>query len=225
MCHQTVGPILQRQNQASDEAPAVPPQRDDGPELAAQNRDVNPHTGSGQDMQSDDVPPGSTEQQLEEREDDGAEDEDQPAPGLRFSSNGDFVGFISPATSCSSDPSSTHGLSGTHSPGEENGRDSPLPLAPNTVNETTDIEDTFTDDGKPEPWSRLSPPEPSGAVRSLSVSLAESEENSEHPGCTDDCQRRHGNGARLDLELDRDRLGVVGSLAQAQATVESASVP
>ncbi|XP_055361562.1 RING finger protein 145 isoform X2 [Betta splendens] len=220
MCHQTVGPTLQSQNQAPDEAPADPPQGDAGPELAVQDGNVNQDTGTPQEMQSDDATPGSTEQQLEERGDTGTNDKDQPAPGLCFSSNGDFVGFINPTISCSSDLSTTYdlsstSLSGMHGQAEEKGRDSPLPLTSNTVKKTM-VEDTelkgYTschslpedDDGRPEPQSHLNPPESIDAV-SNSVSLAERqtrEVHSEHLDCSDHCEHHKGNGAGLDLDLD-----------------------
>lgn len=109
MCHQTVQPFQAGQNQASGDAPAPPPppQRYMRPEPAAREGDLNLDTGTSIDMHSNDVTPGPTEQQLGEREsfgdgDCGTEDKDQSAQGLCFSSSGDFVGFVSPVTSCSS---------------------------------------------------------------------------------------------------------------------------
>lgn len=145
MCHQTVQPFQAGQNQASDDALAAPPQRDTGPEPAAQEGDLNPDTGTPLEMQSDDVTPGPTEEQLGETEsfgdgDCGTDDKDQPAQGLCFSSSGDFVGFVSPVTSCSSGGlSSPHDLPGItlsnmHHQDEENGNDS-SPPSTHTVNE------------------------------------------------------------------------------------------
>uniref|UniRef100_A0A7N6B4A8 RING finger protein 145 n=1 Tax=Anabas testudineus TaxID=64144 RepID=A0A7N6B4A8_ANATE len=62
MCHQTVQPSQQGQNQPFGDSPAAPPQRDTEPEPAAQEGDSNPNTDPHQEMQSDDVTPGPTEQ-------------------------------------------------------------------------------------------------------------------------------------------------------------------
>lgn len=195
MCHQTVRPSLPDQNQASGDGPAVPPQRDTGPEPAAQEGDLNTDTDTPQETQSDDKTLGSTEQQLEEREsfvdgDCGTEDKDQPAPGLRFSSSGDFVGFVSPVTSCSSGGLSSSQdlpgitLSNMHNQGKENGRHSLLPSTHHSVNERmvegqdskeAELKDSFTSchrlpqngdgkhDGTPKSWNSLNSPESSYA--------------------------------------------------------------
>lgn len=154
MCHQTVRPTPPGENLASGDAPATPTQRDTGPDPAAQDGDQNQDNGTSQETQSSAVTSDPTEQQeqTESFEDGhcGTEVKEQPAEpyreavqGLRFSSNGDFVGFVSPVSSCSPGGiSSSHVLlsktfppPNMHSQGEESDKDSPLPLTPNAVNE------------------------------------------------------------------------------------------
>lgn len=153
MCHQTVQSSLPGQNQTSDDAPAAPPPRGTGPEVAAQEGDVNLDTGKPQELQSNDITTGRTEQQEEKESfgdgDCGTEDKDQPAEpdtkapqALHFSSSGDFVGFVSPVSNCSSGGLSSPSVLLSKAPanmytqGEENGRDSDLPLTPDAVNES-----------------------------------------------------------------------------------------
>uniref|UniRef100_A0A4W6DJV4 RING finger protein 145 n=1 Tax=Lates calcarifer TaxID=8187 RepID=A0A4W6DJV4_LATCA len=64
MCHQTVRPTPTDQTEASGDAPA---ERDEGPDLTAQEGNQNPDDGASQETQSNDVSPDSTEQE-EERE-------------------------------------------------------------------------------------------------------------------------------------------------------------
>ena len=137
MCHQTVRPTPSDQSQASGDAPSAPPPRDAGSDPAAQEEEQNLDNSASQQTESDVVNPSPPEQ-LEETEnigdgDCGTADEDQSAEshrkavqGLRFSSSGDFVGFVSPVASCSpAGVFSSHVLLGetfnTHNPCEENG--------------------------------------------------------------------------------------------------------
>ncbi|XP_042243879.1 RING finger protein 145 [Thunnus maccoyii] len=141
MCHQTVRPTPSGPSQASGDAPSATPPRDAGPDPAAQEREQNPDNSASQQTQSDVVAPVPPEQ-LEDMEnfedgDSGAADKDQSADshmkavqGLRFSSSGDFVGFVSPVSSCSSvGISRSHVLPGEtspfnmYNPGEENGEE------------------------------------------------------------------------------------------------------
>ncbi|XP_035024050.2 RING finger protein 145 [Hippoglossus stenolepis] len=149
MCHQTVRPTPPGQSEASGDAAA---ERDAGPDLFARHEFQNPDNNVPQETHSDDATPDPAEQQEErERSEGGAcdtEDKDQPvelqreaAQGLRFSSNGDFVGFVNPSSSWSSaEPSSSHVHQGETSPpdmhgaGEENVTDSPLLSTPNDMN-------------------------------------------------------------------------------------------
>lgn len=150
MCHQTIRPTPPGQSQASGDTPAAPTQRDP----AAGEGDQNQDNGTPEETQSKAATPDPTEQQEEtESFGDGdcrTEDKDQPAEpqgdaaqGLRFSSSGDFVGFVSPVSSCSSGGiSNSHVLLSKTPPnmnnqGEGSGRVSPLPLTPNAVNENT----------------------------------------------------------------------------------------
>ncbi|KAI3367422.1 hypothetical protein L3Q82_026280, partial [Scortum barcoo] len=153
MCHQTIRPTPPAQSQASADDPAAPAQRDAGPDPAAQEGDQNQDNDTSQETQSEAADP--TEQQEAtggfEDGDCGTEDKDQPAEphseavqGLRFSSSGDFVGFVSPVSSCSSgDVSHSHVLLGKtsspniHHQGEERSNDSPLLSTFNAVNENT----------------------------------------------------------------------------------------
>ncbi|KAF1374463.1 hypothetical protein PFLUV_G00229360 [Perca fluviatilis] len=154
MCHQTVRPTLSSQSPASGDAPAAPTptQRDTGPGLAAQEGDQNQDNGASQETQSDAITPDPTEEREETKSfedgDCGCKDKDKPTEnnreavqGLCFSSSGDFVGFVSPVSSCSSGGDfSPHVLLGKKSPpnmddeGEESGKDSP---SPSTFNEYT----------------------------------------------------------------------------------------
>lgn len=150
MCHQTIRPTPPGQSQASGDTPAAPTQRDP----AAREGDQNQDNGTPEETQSEAATPDPTEQQEEtESFGDGdcrTEDKDQPAEpqgdaaqGLRFSSSGDFVGFVSPVSSCSSGGiSNSHVLLSKTPPnmnnqGEGSGRVSRLPLTPNAVNENT----------------------------------------------------------------------------------------
>nr|XP_019953470.1 PREDICTED: RING finger protein 145-like [Paralichthys olivaceus] len=152
MCHQTVRPTPPGQSEASGDAPAG---RDAGSDLAAQHGFQNPDTNAPQETHGDDANPDSVEQQEEREMSEGGacdkENTGQPveqqrevAQGLRFSSNGDFVGFVNPLSSWSSgEPSSSHVHQGktsppnVHSPSEENVTDPPLPSTPHDMNENT----------------------------------------------------------------------------------------
>lgn len=140
MCHQTVRPTPSGPSQASGDAPSAPPPRDAGPDPAAQEEgEQNLDNSASQQTQSDAVTPVPPELQDETENfmegDCGAADKDQSAEshrkavqGLRFSSSGDFVGFVSPVSSCSpAGISNSHVLPGEtspfnmHNPCEENG--------------------------------------------------------------------------------------------------------
>lgn len=236
MCHQTVQPSQQGQNQPFGDSPAAPPQRDTEPEPAAQEGDSNPNTDPHQEMQSDDVTPGPTEQQLEEGGsfgdgDCGTEEKDHPAQGLCFSSRGDFVGFISPVTCCSSGGlSSPHDLPGktlSNHQDEENGNDSPPSPTQNTLNESVvdcqdskeaEFKDSFTScsglpqhvngqqDGPPKSWNSLKSPESSDADKNQGAvphPVNQTFDNSELLDCTNDSQSHKGNGTCPNLDLDR----------------------
>lgn len=187
MCHQTVRPSLLDQSQASGDAPGAPPQRDRDAELVLQEGDLNLNTGTPQEAQSND----STPEEQREREsfedcDCGTEDKNQPPHGLCFSSSGDFVGFVSPASSSSSGdlPSSHDSMvktaSNMHKECDENGKDPPLPWTPDTVRESSvegqkeskeELTDNFTScgrlpqnfDGTDKSLNRLNSPETQNA--------------------------------------------------------------
>lgn len=125
MCHQTVRPTPAAQNHVDGNGPAASPHRDTGPGPEPS------HQEGGQSLESDDVAPDPSQQQQQEEEEssgDGehkkpeAEPHDEAVQGLRFSSSGDFVGFVGPKSS--GDPLSK----APHSRGEET--DSPLPPTP-----------------------------------------------------------------------------------------------
>lgn len=234
MCHQTVRPT-----QVTGQSPAAQTQRDAGPEPAPaaehqegdQNQDNN---GPAQETQSDAVTPDPTEQQEETN---GSEDgdKDQPADadavqGLRFSSSGDFVGFVSPVSSCSSgDISSSHVLLGKSSPNvHSEGEESTL----NAVNEQTveDQSDSNGADGSTvcpgEPqnvngdkhgrcegtstsWKSLDSPQsnrnheaPGTSRVDRKTSVESCHENSELFDSIDDPRSHKGNGTYSDLKLD-----------------------
>ncbi|XP_060939107.1 RING finger protein 145 [Limanda limanda] len=148
MCHQSVRPTPPGHGEASGEAAA---ERDVGPDPAARHEFNNPDINVPQETHSDDATPDSAEQQEQrERSEGGAcdtQDKDQPvelqreaAQGLRFSSNGDFVGFVNPSCSWSPvEPCSSHVHQEETSPpdmpgpGEENVTDSPLPSSPDDM--------------------------------------------------------------------------------------------
>ncbi|XP_075963494.1 RING finger protein 145 isoform X2 [Anarhichas minor] len=242
MCHQTVRPTqVTGQSPTSGDAPAAQTQRDAGPEPAPaaehqegdQNQDNN---GPAQETQSDAVTPDPTEQQEETN---GSEDgdKDQPADadrdtvqGLRFSSSGDFVGFVSPVSSCSSgDISSSHVLLGKSSPNvHSEGEESTL----NAVNEQTvdDQSDSNGADGSTvcpgEPqnvngdkhgrcegtstsWKSLDSPEsnrnheaPGTSRVDRKTSVKSCHENSELFDSIDDPRSHKGNSTYSDLKLD-----------------------
>lgn len=152
MCHQTVRPTPMGQNQASGDAPAAPPQGDSEPDPPAQEADQNQDGGLNQETRSEAVTPDPTEQLegMESVRQENCGTQDQPAEtheevqGLRFSCSGDFVGFSSPVSSCSSGGSfSSHVLLDktsrptVNSEAAEVVEDSLLPLSPNAVNENT----------------------------------------------------------------------------------------
>lgn len=192
MCHQTVRPTP-GQSQASGDAQTAATQRDTDP--PAREGDQNQDNGTPREAQSEAATRNPTEQQ-EDREsfvdgDCGTEDKDQPAEpqgeaaqGLRFSSSGDFVGFVSPVSSCSSGGiSNSHVLLDKTFPpnmldrGVESDKNSQLPSTPNAVNENNysngaEFEVPFCPgvpqnsngepegrDGTPKSWNSLNSPE------------------------------------------------------------------
>ncbi|KAM9842264.1 RING finger protein 145 [Aulostomus maculatus] len=137
MCHQTVRPTPPSQNQAAGEDPAAPPQRDAGPEPAVREEEEAPNQDDRvvQEVQSDAPlarPPEETpDTGGGDKTDDkkqSAESQERSVQGLRFSSRGDFVGFVGPVSSCPPAdapscqvlPSETPPLNSYH-PGEESG--------------------------------------------------------------------------------------------------------
>lgn len=149
MCHQTVRPTPSAQSQASGDAPAAPPQGDEDPDPAAQEGERDPD-GDGGTQESDDLTPEQQQKEEKEEEEEQRENKNQPAEphsdavrGFRFSSSGDFVGFVSPVSSGSDAPPGT--TSNTHN---QDGRDkdSLLPMNPDAVNENT-AEDRQSDSG------------------------------------------------------------------------------
>ncbi|KAK9534256.1 hypothetical protein VZT92_009312 [Zoarces viviparus] len=236
MCHQTVRPTqVTGQSPTSGDAPAAQTQRDAGPEPAPaaehqegdQNQDNN---GPAQETQSDAVTPDPTERQEETS---GSEDGDQDRPadrdavqGLRFSSSGDFVGFVSPVSSCSS---GSHVLLGKSSPhvhgaGEEstlnavngqtvedqsdsNGADggTVCPREPQNINGDKHgrCEGTSTS------WKSLDSPQsnrnheaPGTSRVDRKTSVKSCHENSELLDSIDDPRSHKGNGTYSDLKLD-----------------------
>ncbi|XP_034531526.1 RING finger protein 145 [Notolabrus celidotus] len=138
MCHQTVRPTSP--GPASEDAPAAQTQREAEPEPAAPEQDQNLDPST--ETQGDAVTPDPAK----EEGDCTTGDKDQPGEpqgeavqGLRFSSSGDFVGFVSPATSCSSTgaPASDSPLDKTSPNTHNQGEDSPTPLTPHAGNENT----------------------------------------------------------------------------------------
>ncbi|KAM7403642.1 hypothetical protein PAMA_004198 [Pampus argenteus] len=141
MCHQTVRPTPSGQSQASGDAPSAPPPRDTEPDPTAQEQEQNLDNSVSQQTQSDAVtasPPPQPEETENfgdrncgtAEEDQSAESHRKAAQGLRFSSSGDFVGFVTPMSICSpANISSSHVLPGEashfnmHNPGQENGEE------------------------------------------------------------------------------------------------------
>ncbi|XP_068574119.1 RING finger protein 145 [Cebidichthys violaceus] len=245
MCHQKIRPTQATgQSPTSGDAPAAQTQRDaepapaPAPAPAAEHREGDQNQGDdgpSPETQSDAVTPDPTERQ-EETNSFEEGDKDQPADagrdavqGLRFSSSGDFVGFVSPVSSCSSgDISSSHVLLGKTSPNAHNeGEESTL----NAVTEQTveDQSDSNGADGSTfcpgEPqdvngdkhdrgeapsksWKSLDSPESnknhvaSGTSRvDRKTSVKSCHENSELLDA-DDPQSRKSNGTYSDLKLD-----------------------
>lgn len=96
MCHQAVRPKTAEQNPAPGEAPVATPQRDNAPDSAGQEENVNLLNGPNQ---SDTVSVSDDQQVGEEDKDYPTSSHKKDTRGLRFSSSGDFVGFVSPSHS------------------------------------------------------------------------------------------------------------------------------
>ncbi|KAM8737101.1 RING finger protein 145 isoform 2-T2 [Acanthopagrus schlegelii] len=232
MCHQTVRPMPSGQSQASGDAPEAPAHRDAGPDPAAQEGDQNQNHDTSQELQSESeaVTPDPSEQQDQTGrfEDGDCEREDkadgEAAEGLRFSSSGDFVGFVSPVSS-----SSLEGVSSETFPpyvqGEESGKDPPLPSTLNAVNENTAENQSDSNgaecnvtscprvpqngDRIPKSWNSLSSPESEFTNANLEASGFSLDSqtsfkscNSELLDCNDDPQIHKGNGTYSDADLD-----------------------
>ncbi|KAM6968669.1 RING finger protein 145 [Tautogolabrus adspersus] len=158
MCHQTVRHNPSAPSPTSGDSPAASTQRDTEPDPAAQEGEQNQENCT--DTRSEDVTPDPIETEEEEEEEqksfedgdcdtEGKDKQGEPhieaVQGLRFSSSGDFVGFVGPASGCAPEGvNSSDVLLGKTSPpnmhkrGEErSGTDSPTPLTPNAVNEST----------------------------------------------------------------------------------------
>ncbi|XP_073340284.1 RING finger protein 145 [Pagrus major] len=232
MCHQTVRPTPPGQSQASGDAPEAPTQRDAGPDPAAQEGDQNQDNDTSQEAQSESeaVTPDPSEQQDQTGSfadgDRGREDkaDGEAAEGLRFSSSGDFVGFVSPVSG-----SSLGGVSSkTFSPcvqGEESGKDPPLPSTLNAVNENT-VENQSDSNGaeynvtscprvpqngdkNPKSWNSLDSPESNNTNTNLDASGFSLDSQTSFKSCNselldfnDDPQIHKGNGTYSDSDLD-----------------------
>ncbi len=188
MCHQNVRPTA-GQNQASGDAAAPATDRDTEPDPPAQEGEQNQDADTPEEPQGEAVTPDPSEQRGDTGSfEDG--DKDQPAEphseaaqGLRFSSSGDFVGFVSPASSCSSGGiSNSQVLLGEISSnmhevqGEESNTDSLLPStravnenavegqsdssgAAHEVTSCPEVPQNGDDDMTPQSWNSLDSPE------------------------------------------------------------------
>lgn len=243
MCHQTVRPTPTGQSPASGDAPAAPAQTDAEPDPAAQQEGhQNQDNGTSQETQSDAATPDPSEQQEEtisfEDGDFRTEDEDKPAEthreavqGLRFSSSGDFVGFVSPVSSCSSGGDcSSHVLMGKTSPpnmhnnkGGESGENSPPPSTPNeyTVEDQSEsngaeLEDSSTFcprvpqngdgcEGTPKSWNGFDSLESNNNFEASGGSLVDNQTSVK--SCNENLElsdppSHKGNGTYSDSDLD-----------------------
>lgn len=137
MCHQTVRPTTTGPNPASPEAPAAQTQRDtEERDPAAAEEDQNQDTSTETERDAPTPDPAKEESCRDghcEREDkvQAGEPEGEAVQGLRFTSSGDFVGFVRPATSCSS-----VGVSGSGSL-PPNKQEDDSPLTPHDKSEST----------------------------------------------------------------------------------------
>uniref|UniRef100_A0AAQ4QZR8 RING finger protein 145 n=1 Tax=Gasterosteus aculeatus aculeatus TaxID=481459 RepID=A0AAQ4QZR8_GASAC len=142
MCHQTVRCTATGPGPASGDAPAAQTQRG-----AGTHQEADEDGGNGPSQET----PDPAQQREETMSFDGGdlrrEDQDQPADtlskagrGLRFSSSGDFVGLVGPASSCSSgDISSSRvplGEASGNMSSEGGGQDSPLSWTPGPTTDT-----------------------------------------------------------------------------------------
>lgn len=109
MCHQTVRPTPTGPSPAPGNATAAQPQRDveePDPGTEEVNQDLDDNTETQSDAETPD--PAVEEESCGDQgceAGDGVragEPEGEAVQGLRFTSSGDFVGFVRPATSCSS---------------------------------------------------------------------------------------------------------------------------
>ncbi|XP_042357141.1 RING finger protein 145 [Plectropomus leopardus] len=227
MCHQTVRPTPTGPSPAPGDAPAA--QRDAGADPAAQ-QDGDQNQDDGQETQSEAVTPDPSEEREEaknleggdcEREDGEAEPHGDAVHGLRFSSSGDFVGFVSPESSCSSGVLLRE-TSNMHNEGEESGSTLPSTLNENTAEDKcgsngAELEDSFTfcpgapqngDDSSPKSWNSLHAPNTNLEASAVSLvggqtSVRSRNKNSELlDTCTDDPQSQKGNGTCSDSDLD-----------------------
>ncbi|XP_041667823.1 RING finger protein 145 [Cheilinus undulatus] len=143
MCHQTVRPNPSGPSPASGEAPAAPNQGDVQPDPTTPEGEENQETST--EMKSEEVTPDQSKEEAGERcehgdcetgnKDELSESQREAVQGLRFSSSGDFVGFVGPATG-----SSTTSISSSKTSPNMNIRtetDSPTHLTPISLNEST----------------------------------------------------------------------------------------
>lgn len=142
MCHQTVRPNPSGPSPASGEAPAAPNQGDVQPEPTAPEGEENQENST--ETKSEEVTPDQNEEEAVERcehgdcetgnRDERGESQREAVQGLRFSSSGDFVGFVGPATGSSTTSISSSEISNMNIRTET---DSPTHLTPISLNEST----------------------------------------------------------------------------------------
>lgn len=110
MCHQTVRPNPSGPSPASGGAAAAPSPNnmEQNPAAAAEEEEEQGQENSAETQSEAVTPDQNREEEKEQRFEAGdgeREEKEEPqreaVQGLRFSSSGDFVGFVGPATSCS----------------------------------------------------------------------------------------------------------------------------
>ncbi|KAM3594799.1 uncharacterized protein V6R79_014393 [Siganus canaliculatus] len=238
MCHQTVRPTPYGPSQTPADAPAPPaeaPQTDHDPDPPAGERDQTQGETRSEAPTPD--PTEEAQEEEEEKEEEGrteekgqaAESHVEAAHGLRFSSSGDFVGFVGPASGrASGDASSPEGLPGEARPsdtkdqGAESGENSPLRSTSNAVNELENQSHSNgpqngDGDGALQTWTSLDSPEssPAGKNQDGPKSIRS------HQDLTDDAPIHRGNGAPSDLDLDLDLVPQTPQPSLAQSTENS----
>ncbi|CAJ1074592.1 RING finger protein 145 [Xyrichtys novacula] len=246
MCHQTVRPTPTGVSPAPEDVQAAQPQRDAEP--AAPGEDQNQENDT--EAQSDTAASDPTKKEEEEESFEGGDHEmgdEEPqreaVQGLCFSSSGDFVGFINPATGAS-----PVGDSSSESPPtmHKENEDSPTSLTLNAENENTaDLCGAKTAvtsrpvaahngnescDDSPESWSFLqsnhaeSNPEESDMSLGCQTSVKSCRENSDLSDCNNDPQT-HSYSGRQKLSLQRPPDCLPPAQTQTTETDRPASVP